>query len=118
MSFEHMKYHHVNCECSDVGHSIRFNTGFDEEDPGSVELNFQLYQYYTLWDRIKVAVKYIFTGIGHVGWDSVLISSGETKKLIKYLQNSFVKPVSRNDDYSFITRWAAASTVFNNINGR
>lgn len=82
---------HIDCECSDSNHSIRFNKGFDEDDPGSVELSFQLYQYFTLWDRIKSAVKYIFTGIGSAGWDSVLISSSESRRIVKYLSEHLNK---------------------------
>lgn len=77
---------HLDCICHDAGHSVRFSEGFDQDDEEAVTIDVQLNQYYTFWDRLTSGIKYIFTGIGSVGWDTVILSKKDTLTLIKFLE--------------------------------
>lgn len=74
-----LKHVYTECDCGSDEHVIRFT--FDEDD-GDLYMSVFLNQYQSWWQRIWIAVKYVFgykSKYGH--FDCTCISGDETVKL-------------------------------------
>lgn len=84
-----MNHLHVDCVCGNSEHSVRFGQDWpDEQEQTGIVIDIQLNQFYTLFDRVRTAFKYVFTGIGHCGWDTVLIKPSDIPVMIKFLEDT------------------------------
>lgn len=75
------------CSCESSEHTIMFE--LDQFDPEDVELSIFVFlnQYRGFFRRLLIAIKYLFgykCRYGH--WDSVILKSEDTDRLIKLLQ--------------------------------
>ena len=87
-----MDHLHIDCICGNSEHSVRFGQDWpSEQELTGIVIDIQLNQFYTLFDRVKAAVRYIFTGVGHCGWDSTIINPSDIPVLIKYLEETVKK---------------------------
>jgi hypothetical protein len=81
--------HHVICECHSPDHVLQFShaEGMDEDQICWTQV--QLHQYRSIWQRLVVAVKYVFgykCRYGH--WDCTLIDLKQGKALRDYLNRA------------------------------
>jgi len=81
-----METKYFECACFSPEHTIRFVIDNDLEDP-SLYLEVQLIQYRNFFQRIWVAIKYIFgyrSSCGH--WDCWMLDQRDTAGIIDLLQ--------------------------------
>ena len=78
------EYHYIECDCTNDEHRIVI-TKFD--DDGEIYVHYFLEQRKNIWERIKIAVKYIFgykCKYGHFG--ETVLSKKEIERLKTFLE--------------------------------
>jgi len=92
---------HLDCICHDARHIIRFTGRYDwaDKDEGP-SIDIQLNQFYRFWDRVKAGLRYIFTGIGTVGWDTFVIKDKDLPVLVRFLESQKIKSKCKHEPHS------------------
>ena len=81
--------HHVICECHSPDHILQFSHMEDMDGDQICWTQVQLHQYHSFWQRVVIAVKYIFgyqCRYGH--WDCTSIDLEQGKALRDYLNRA------------------------------
>lgn len=91
-----MKYHHVNCECSDFGHMFRFVV---DEDDFETWLEVQLDVQTPFHKRIWKAIKYVFgvMNSNYGRYDITCISKQSRDEIIELFTDINQKLATVND---------------------
>jgi hypothetical protein len=80
--------HYIECDCGDNNHLFKFSYHpSDDYDIGSLSLSVQLNQYHSWYERVWLAIKYVFgytSNFGH--WDCTLMDSRSVEKLSKFIE--------------------------------
>jgi hypothetical protein len=78
--------HHLICECHSPDHIIQFSHTDDMDGDQICWTQVQLHQYRSFWERLVVAVKYLFGHQSRYGhWDCTSIDLKQGKLLRDYL---------------------------------
>ena len=84
-----MKEHFIVCECSSQDHTICVRYCDDMDGDQICWIEVQLHQYRSFFQRIVIAIKYIFgyqCRYGH--WDSTSINISSGEKLVDFLNKA------------------------------
>ena len=88
---DHLKKEYFVCECHSDEHMINF---WYDEDDNELHIGVHLYQP-KFWDRVKIAVKYIFGYRSKYGeWDDFLVKPEDADKIKSCLEK--LKLASKN----------------------
>jgi hypothetical protein len=80
--------HYVECECGDAEHVLRFVLiDADGDENAELYTETQLRVWRSFWQRIFVAVKYVFGAKSKYGaYDCTMLSKGEAERLRDFLK--------------------------------
>lgn len=90
--------HHVICECHSPNHIVQFSHMDDMDGEQICWIQVQLHQYRSFWERLVVAIKYLFgyqCPYGH--WDCTSIDMSQGEGLVAYLTRAIEDKKRRNN---------------------
>lgn len=84
-----MKRVYIECECSDAAHVIRL-TADPEDEFSPLWLDVHLNQYHTIWQRVRLAAKYVFGYQSKFGaYDSILIGPEDARRIVETIEEVY-----------------------------
>lgn len=82
-----MEKEYIECVCDSAEHVVRILRDEDTDFNSVAYIEVQLNPYLPIWDRIKLAIKYVLGRSPKYGhWDITMLSRHEADKLINLLK--------------------------------
>ena len=88
------------CDCEDIEHQLVVSRDVDEKE---LTLSIHLSQYQNFFQRIWVAIKYVFGKKSIYGaWDVIILNEKKMIKLKNLIENELNKSNEQNGDFKSV----------------